>query len=271
MRLTIDGNVSFTAIGETSQLTATAMFSDNTAKDVTSEGRWTVGDARVASVSPGGLVTVIGYGSTFISFSYAMNGVGRTIIATPAGTFIISGRVREPGTGGLANVTVLDTLSQRAATTNNDGLFSLAQLPSLHAIFRVAIAGYEPVERETTTPNVDLPVQQVVRVAAGDSVTPHPLAPNDLSYTIGSDRCDDCRLIRVVSSQSGSLRVRVTWTQTTTKLRLFVDGQITNGGIGELTADTQIHAPGEIPMYLGVMPGTQASQHTSFTFATSWN
>jgi hypothetical protein len=154
--------------------------------------------------------------------------------------------------------------------TNNDGDFSLAQLSSLHAILRVTIAGYEPLERETTTPTVDLPVQQVVRVAAGDSVTPHPLAPNDLSYTIGSDRCDDCRLIRVVSSQSGSLRVRVTWTDTTTKLRLFVQGQIAIGGVGVLTADTQINAPGEVLMYLGAMPGTQAS-HTTFTFATSWN
>src|SRR6185295_11224618 len=85
--VTINGNVTFTMIGETSQLTVTATFSDNTTKDVTSEGRWTVGDTRIASVSPGGLVTVMGYGSTFISFSYPMAGTSRTITATPAGTF----------------------------------------------------------------------------------------------------------------------------------------------------------------------------------------
>jgi hypothetical protein len=96
------------------------------------------------------------------------------------------------------------------------------------------------------------------------------LAPNDLSYAIGNDRCDDCRLIRVVATRSGSLRVRVTWTQLATKLRLFVQGQIANGGLGELTADTQINAPGEVLMYLGAMPSTTAS-HTEFTFATAWN
>jgi hypothetical protein len=68
-------------------------------------------------------------------------------------------------------------------------------------------------------------------------------APNDLSYTIGNDRCDDCRLIRVVATRSGSLRVHVTWAQTMTKLRLFVQGQIANGGLGDLTADTQINSP----------------------------
>ena len=59
-------------------------------------------------------------------------------------------------------------------------------------------------------------------------------------------------------------------TQTTTKLRLFVQGQIANGGTGELTADTQIDTPHEVLMYLGAMPPTSAG-HTPFTFETSWH
>jgi hypothetical protein len=266
----ISGKFAFTTIGETDQLTATATFSDNTTKDVTSEGGWRVNDARVIVVSPSGVATVVGYGSTFISFTYGTRGAGRTATATPPGTFIISGRVREPGTGGLANITVVDLLSRRTATTDASGLFTMGELPNLHAFFRVAAPGYEPAELDATQTQVDIPVQQVVRVAAGDAVTPHPLAPNDLSYSIGSDRCDDCRLIRVVATRAGSLRVRVTWTQTITKLRLFVQGQIANGGTGELTADTQINVPGEVLMYLGAMPSTSAG-HTNFTFATSWN
>jgi len=36
----ITGNVTLARIGETTQLTATATLSDNTTKDVTSEGNW---------------------------------------------------------------------------------------------------------------------------------------------------------------------------------------------------------------------------------------
>ena len=268
--LSIRGNFALTAIGDTSQLTGTATFSDNSTKDVTSDGRWSVGDTRVILVSNTGLLTVVGYGSTSVSFSYLTRGAGNTVTATPAGTYVISGRVREPGTGGLENVSVVDLLSGRTAMTGDGGLFSMAQLPSLRAHFKVTKDGYEPAELDTTRPQVDLPIQQVVRLIAGESVQPHPLAPMDLSYTIGNDRCDDCRLIRVVATRSGSLRVRVTWTQTTTKLRLFVQGQIATGGTGELTADTQIDTPHEVLMYLGAMPPTSAG-HTTFTFETSWH
>jgi hypothetical protein len=264
------GNFALTTIGETTQLTATATFSDNTTKDVTSDGEWRVADTRVVVVSKSGLLTVVGYGSTFINFIYGTRGAGNGVTVTPAGTFVISGRVREPGTGGLANVVVLDTLSRRTATTDAAGEFSLAELPSLHASLRVAHEGYEPIEFDATRPQVDLAIQQVVRLTAGETVKPHPLAPNDLSYTIDGERCDDCRLIRVVATRTGSLRVHVTWQQPATKLRLFVQGQIANGGIGDLTADTQIDAPHEVLMYLGAMPSTSAS-HTPFTFETSWH
>jgi hypothetical protein len=66
-RVTISGNVVLTGIGETTQLTATATRSDNTTKDVTTDAKWFVVDARVATVSPGGLVTVVGLGATRIS------------------------------------------------------------------------------------------------------------------------------------------------------------------------------------------------------------
>src|SRR5205814_9250709 len=59
----ITGNAALTKIGETSQLTATATLGDNTTKDVTADGRWTVGDARVIAVGVTGLITVVGFGS----------------------------------------------------------------------------------------------------------------------------------------------------------------------------------------------------------------
>jgi hypothetical protein len=266
----MSGSFAFTAIGETTQLTATASLSDNTTKDVTGDGIWQVGDSRYVSVSSSGLLTVTSYGSTWVGFSYAGKGAQSTVTATPAGTFIISGRVREPGQGGVPDATVVDTLSGRTSTADIFGQFSLAVLPSLRARIKVAVPGFEPAELETTQPTaVDIPVQQTVRLTAGDKVTPHPLAPNDLSYVVNGERCNDCRLIRVVATRTGSLRVHVTWSQSTL-LRLFVQGQVVDGGTGDLVADTQISSTGEVLMYLGVQPLSSAN-HTAFTLETSWN
>ncbi|HXG54227.1 MAG TPA: hypothetical protein VNJ03_02515, partial [Vicinamibacterales bacterium] len=67
--LSISGNLTLMAIGETSQLTATASFSDNTTKDVTAGGNWRTGDATVVTVNPGGLLTVVGFGVSDVSFT----------------------------------------------------------------------------------------------------------------------------------------------------------------------------------------------------------
>jgi len=60
-RVAITGNVTLARIGETTQLTATATLSDNTTKDVTSEGNWYRGDPRIVTISASGLVTVAGF------------------------------------------------------------------------------------------------------------------------------------------------------------------------------------------------------------------
>jgi hypothetical protein len=68
--VTIGGVVPLTKIGETLQLTAVARFTDNSTQDVTGQGAWTSGDLRVLSVSPSGLVTVTGFGATYVGFVY---------------------------------------------------------------------------------------------------------------------------------------------------------------------------------------------------------
>jgi carboxypeptidase family protein len=267
--VSIGGKLTLTAVGETSQLTATATLSDNTTKDVTSIGRWQGGDIRVIGISPGGLLTVVGFGATWISFTYQSRGAAETVTATLPGTFVIRGRVREPGAGGLANVRVVDTITGRSATTDSDGEFSLAELLSLQAHLKAEKEGYEPAEVDATQTNVDLPLQRVVRLIAGETVRPAELAPNDLSYTVGSNRCSPCRLIRVVVPQAGTVHVRVTWTVMASKLSLFAEGQVVTGLTGELTADVPINAPREVLMYLGAAPPSAVAGHTAFTVETS--
>lgn len=268
--VSIGGNLTLTGIGETSQLTATAALSDGTTKDVTSLGRWQGGDTRVITISAGGLVTVVGFGATWVSFSYQTRGASGMITATLPGTFVIRGRVREPGAGGLDNVSVVETTTGRSATTNSDGEFSLAELRQLQAHLKVEKEGYEPGEADATETYVDLPIQRVVRLVAGETVKPADLAPNDLSYTVGGNRCSPCRLIRVVVPQAGTVHVRVTWTPNSSKLSLFAEGQVLPGLLGELTADVPINGPREVMMYLGAAPTGAVNGHTPFTFETSF-
>ena len=182
---------------------------------------------------------------------------------------MISGRVREPGVGGLANLEVVDTMSSRSATTDAEGLFSLPGLPQLRAHLTVQKEGYEPADVDVTEANVDLPIQSVVRLTAGETVTPAKLAPNDLSYTVGGTRCAPCRLIRVIAPQSGTLHLRITWSVTTAgRLSLFAAGQVVDG-TGEVNVDVAIGSAREVLVYLGAVSANIVKDHTIFTLETS--
>ncbi|HET7155046.1 MAG TPA: hypothetical protein VFI87_06745 [Hyphomicrobiaceae bacterium] len=164
---------------------------------------------------------------------------------------------------------VVDTISGRFATTDSDGSFSLAELPRPQAHFKVEKEGYEPVEVDATGSNVDLPLQRIVRFTAGQTVSPPALAPNDLSYTVGGNRCGPCRLIRVVVPQAGTVHMRVTWTGLAARLSLFGEGQVVAGQAGELIADLPINAPREVVVYLGAAAPIALNSHMSFTIETS--
>ena len=267
-RLAITGNVTLTSIGETAQLTGTATFSDGTTKDVTSDGRWSSSDARIVTLSPTGLLTAVGFGSTFISFAYQTRTTGIAVTATTPGTVAIRGRVREPGVGSLSNVLVVETMSGRSTTTTSAGDFSFGDLPRLPAHLKVQIDEYEPAEVDVTGLSVDLPVQHIVRLTAGETVKPARLGANGLVYTVGVNRCIDCRLIRVVVPQAGTVHVKVTWVTSTT-LSLYAEGQVVNGGTRELNAEVPIDAPREVLMYLGGTPPNGVITDTTFTFETS--
>jgi hypothetical protein len=267
--MAIFGGGPLTSIGETEQLTATATFNDGTTKDVTSQGTWHWGEPQVLTVSPSGLVTVVGFGATWITVTYQTRGAGITIAATPSGTFALRGRVRQPAAGGVLGARVVETVSGRSGMTDVDGEFSIAQLPRLQAHLRVEREGYEPIDVDTAGTNLDLAVQRVVRLNAGESVTPGALAPHDLSYVVGGQTCDSCRLIRIVVSRAGTLHLHVTWAVAASRLRLFAEGQIVTADTRELTADVAVAAPREIVVYLGEATAAGVLEHTPFTLETS--
>jgi Bacterial Ig-like domain (group 2) len=286
--LDLTGNVTLTTVGETSQLTATATLSDGTVKDVTRDAntQWTSSDPSIIRVSSSGLLTVVALGSSNVDVTYLPHSVvistslptpptlrrstNKIVTATPPGTFVITGLVREPGHSGVPSVRVTDTASGRVVQTNQGGNYSVAQLPAAQAHLKFEKDGYEPVELDATPSNSEVAIQRIIRLVAGDTVTPLQLAPHDLSYTIGADHCYPCRLIRVTVPTAGKLHVDVTWTEAKATLNLWAGGQLFTGASRELVADVPVKAPGEVVMYLGMLlPAGAQGGGVTFTIATA--
>lgn len=66
----IIGNSIFTAVGQTSQLTAEARYSTGPPENVTASATWSSSNTAIATVTPGGLVTAAGSGNASITATY---------------------------------------------------------------------------------------------------------------------------------------------------------------------------------------------------------
>src|SRR5262245_32459554 len=66
IEVVVSGKTQLSVIGETTQLTATGMFSDGSQRGITGEALWTSSDPSVLAVSVTGLVTVVRFGQAYI-------------------------------------------------------------------------------------------------------------------------------------------------------------------------------------------------------------
>jgi hypothetical protein len=268
--LSISGSVSLSAIGQTSQLTATARLADGSTRDVTLESQWRSLDASVATVSSIGFVTVVAFGLTRIEASHGSRTATTMVAAWAPGEFGVMGRVREPGLSGLGGVRVRDPQTGRSTTTGNDGGFFLGSVrgPS----FTFERDGYETTTHAVSSDrNVDVPMQRVIRVMPGATATPPPLAPHDLSYTVGADRCYPCRLVRIVTPASGGLRLSVTWTVPRAALNVWMGGRMFPGTHPEIALDLP-SGGGELVLHVGMAlpPAAEGwDEYVPFTLATA--
>jgi hypothetical protein len=260
-RLSVTGNSSLTAIGQTSQLTATATFSDGVVKDVSRDTNWVSNDPSVMVVSSTGLVTAVRFGTSIIyaHYQYAQyqtQSGNLSVTATLPGTFAMTGSVKEPGQGPVAQLRVIDTVSAMSTQTESSGRYYLALLSASPTHLRFEKDGYEPAELDATpgAATVDVRVQQIIRLVAGETVTPPRLAPGDLTYLVGAgERCNSCRLIRVVVPVKGTLHLRLTWTeQCVVTLGLWVGGQhVVPSGTSSTEVDADVAAgAGEMIFYV---------------------
>jgi hypothetical protein len=263
--LTLSGRASLTSVGETSQLTATAGYADGTTRDVTDEAQWSSTQVTVATISTasgfvpgsrGGVLTALALGAATILVRYPVTNPSlfnfMEVTVTPMGTFTASGRVREPGVGGVIDARVVNVASGQTMLTQDEGYYSLGGLTDPR--FSVTKAGYEELAFDAT-PGVwdDVPMQRVVRIAAGSAPVTGRLAPNDMDYVMADGtHCQPCRLIRVTSTAPGNAQVRLTWTLPTSDMNIWVKDQMFpgTGSVREVVADVPVGAD-EVLLYVG--------------------
>jgi hypothetical protein len=83
--------------GESAQFSAIAHQSDGSRRDVTNEALWRTSDVSVLTISPTGLATGRERGGTYINASAGGRNSSKEVIVVPAGTFRLSGIVRDTG------------------------------------------------------------------------------------------------------------------------------------------------------------------------------
>ena len=253
--LTVNGNRSLTAIGETSQLAAIATWPDGT-RDVTSEVRWDSQNSSVVTMSSNGLATALGFGAARIEARFEWGGgsayASFQIAVTPAGTFAATGDVREPGQGALAEVRVLEPVSGRSTLTDQAGTYTLAMLAGTR--LRFDKDGYERGELDIAPDSTAyMRMQRIVRITAGETAIVPKLTHMDVSYDVGGDRCSPCRLIRIVSPAAGMIHLELAWDRNPgATLYLWAGGSRFGGEMNELkvAADAPLSA-GENLVYVG--------------------
>lgn len=115
------------APGETVQLTANAVNSDGSVKNVSSQSQWTPTDSPVLQLSSTGLATGRNRGEQVVSVRFSGLSANARIFVLPKGTFRLAGTVKESGFG-LENVvlTVISGMGEGLTTLSGfDGTYTL--------------------------------------------------------------------------------------------------------------------------------------------------
>jgi hypothetical protein len=141
LSLSLQGPPQSIGPGETGQMRAIARLTDGSDKDVTADAQWTSSQTQVATVSAG-VVTGQALGRVQIRAIYQGRSFGLTIVIKPAGTFILSGNITEPGPVmvGAATVAVTNGPSIQATATSF-GFYELFGVSGMVSL-RVSKQGY---------------------------------------------------------------------------------------------------------------------------------
>jgi len=158
---------------QTGQFTATARYSDGSNEDVTKSATWRTGQTTVLTISDTGLATAHVLGETFVTAAYSARSATKgDVIVVPAGTFRVSGRIRDSGASvSGANVRVMSGPSQGLNVNSTDGFYRLYGVAG-DSELRVQKDGYEDARRrlivtQTSTADFDLVLTKPRDMVAG--------------------------------------------------------------------------------------------------------
>lgn len=155
--LTISGNRSITGLAGTTQLSATARYSDDTAREVTAEARWSSSNddplSPVVRVISPGLIRGERYGQGGIRVTYASGrgtaSANAVVRVTPVGAFLLTVSVSDHGYAtDAARVQVTSPAGTFSVTTD---LWGVVCLPAAgDAIMQVEKAGFRTIIKSLT-------------------------------------------------------------------------------------------------------------------------
>jgi hypothetical protein len=114
-------------LGESVQLTANAVKSDNSVENVSERAAWMSSDPGVVEISSTGVAKGIARGETVIRVSYQGRGSSTETFVLPAGTYRLIGTVTDGGRGiAGVTVTIIGGVGENlTAITDGKGIYAL--------------------------------------------------------------------------------------------------------------------------------------------------
>jgi len=188
--------------GDTAQLTVIARFIDGTERNVTADATWASTQPQIASVNAG-VITGKALGRTVIRATYSNRSTSLTIVVEPAGTFIVSGFIVEPGSISvpLATVAVLASPTYQV-TASSTGFYELFGLSGT-VMLRVSKPGYvdeNPTFTVTDNKKYDVQIRPItppapiagiyrmtLTISPSCSIVPDDQKTRTYTATIGQD------------------------------------------------------------------------------------
>ena len=168
-------------VGATSQMSATAFFSNNSSQSVTTSANWSSTNTSLATVNSSGIVTGVGVGSVEISATFQNVRGASTISVLAAPTFSVNGVVTDATSRGiLPNILIgISGGTNVGASTRTDGQgrYTLAGLRAGTMTVSASAVSYQTVDQAITLSGSRSLDFVLPRVPTNPTPTPTPGPP----------------------------------------------------------------------------------------------
>jgi hypothetical protein len=211
-------------VGQTMQLTASVTLSNGAQKALAAtQLTWKSADARVATVSDTGLLTVTGLGATDVTGTYQSTSASAHV----AVSFTISGVVHESApTTDVTLAGALVTVSggpydQQTTTTDAAGHFVFAGLQETGFSLVVTQAGYDRSRYDVTVPHdlaADIALSPILTIVTEDRsvmvscASGSAVIPTDWTFAV--HHTGIVTLVKAEVTGYGPIETNFTWTDT---------------------------------------------------------